>query len=157
MWTQPVSIIREWVNSKCHIYTVEYDSVIKNEGMINFAGKLMELEAISGWGNPDMARQMPSVFSHFWVLALPPFFIENVHWGQNLSKKLVSESYSVVGCPSQKSGGSRRALDSGWVFYGFLFVSLCTTWASGAQCKKGWPDSPALESPQFCWNNSQRS
>jgi hypothetical protein len=45
IWKQTsCSSTKECIHKMGFIYTVEYDSVIKNEGMINFAGKLMELE-----------------------------------------------------------------------------------------------------------------
>ena len=36
----------EWIQKMWFIYTVEYYSAIKNEDILNFAGKLMELENI---------------------------------------------------------------------------------------------------------------
>jgi hypothetical protein len=36
----------EWIQKMWFIYTVEYYSAIKNEDILNFAGKWMELENI---------------------------------------------------------------------------------------------------------------
>jgi hypothetical protein len=46
-WKQPrYPSTEEWVQKMWLIYTVEYYSAIKNEDIMNFAGKLMELENI---------------------------------------------------------------------------------------------------------------
>jgi hypothetical protein len=46
-WKQPrCPITEEWIQKTWFIYTVEYYSAIKNEGILTFAGKWMELENI---------------------------------------------------------------------------------------------------------------
>jgi hypothetical protein len=46
-WKQPrCPTTEEWIQKMWFIYTVKYHSAIKNEDILNFAGKLMELENI---------------------------------------------------------------------------------------------------------------
>jgi hypothetical protein len=46
-WKQPrCPTTDEWIQKKWFIYTVGYYSAIKNEGILSFAGKWMELENI---------------------------------------------------------------------------------------------------------------
>jgi hypothetical protein len=46
-WKQPRSpSTEEWIKKMWYIYTMEYYSAIKNEDIMNFAGKWMELENI---------------------------------------------------------------------------------------------------------------
>jgi hypothetical protein len=46
-WKQPRCLtIEEWIQKMWFIYTMEYYSAIKNEDILNFAGKWMELENI---------------------------------------------------------------------------------------------------------------
>jgi hypothetical protein len=46
-WKQPrCPINKEWIQNMWNIYTMEYYSAIKNEDIMSFAGKLMELENI---------------------------------------------------------------------------------------------------------------
>jgi hypothetical protein len=46
-WKQPrCSTTEEWIQKIWFIYTVEYYIPIKHEGIMNFAGKWMELENI---------------------------------------------------------------------------------------------------------------
>jgi hypothetical protein len=46
-WKQPrCPTTEEWIQKMWFIYIVEYYSAIKNEDILNFAGKLMELENI---------------------------------------------------------------------------------------------------------------
>jgi hypothetical protein len=37
---------KEWIKKMCHTYTVEYYSAVKNNDIMRFAGKWMELEKI---------------------------------------------------------------------------------------------------------------
>jgi hypothetical protein len=39
-------MIEEWIQKVWFIYTMEYSSAIKNEDILNFVGKYMELENI---------------------------------------------------------------------------------------------------------------
>jgi hypothetical protein len=46
-WKQPgCPSTEEWIQKMSFIYTMEYYSAIKNEDIMNFAGKCMELENI---------------------------------------------------------------------------------------------------------------
>jgi hypothetical protein len=46
-WKQPrCPTIDEWIQKMWFIYTMEYYSAPKNEGILSFAGKWMELENI---------------------------------------------------------------------------------------------------------------
>jgi hypothetical protein len=46
-WKQPrCSSTKEWIQNMWFIYTMEYNSTIKNEGILNFAGKWMKLENV---------------------------------------------------------------------------------------------------------------
>ena len=46
-WKQPrCPMTEEWIQKMWFIYTMEYYSAIKNEDILNFAGKWMELENI---------------------------------------------------------------------------------------------------------------
>ena len=46
-WKQPrCPMTEEWIQKMWFIYTMEYYSAIKNEDILGFAGKLMELENI---------------------------------------------------------------------------------------------------------------
>jgi hypothetical protein len=46
-WIQPrCPITEEWIQKMWFIYTMEYYSAIKNEDILSFAGKWMELENI---------------------------------------------------------------------------------------------------------------
>ena len=46
-WEQPkCSLSKEWIRKMWYIYTMEYYSVEKNNDILNFAGKWMELENI---------------------------------------------------------------------------------------------------------------
>ena len=46
-WKQPrFPTTKEWIQKMWFIYTMEYCSVIKNEDMLSFAGKWIELENI---------------------------------------------------------------------------------------------------------------
>jgi hypothetical protein len=46
-WKQPrCPSTKEWIQKMCFIYTMEYNSAIKNEDIMNFADKCMELENI---------------------------------------------------------------------------------------------------------------
>jgi hypothetical protein len=46
-WKQPrCPTIEEWIQKIWFIYTIEYYSAIKNEDIMSFAGKWMELENI---------------------------------------------------------------------------------------------------------------
>ena len=44
--TQSLSVYCRWVQKVWFIYTMEYYSAIKNEDIMNFSGKWMELENI---------------------------------------------------------------------------------------------------------------
>jgi hypothetical protein len=47
-WKQPrCSMTEEWIQKMWFIYTMEYYSAIKNESILSFAGKWMELENIT--------------------------------------------------------------------------------------------------------------
>ena len=46
-WKQSqCSMTEEWIQKIWFLYTMEYYTAIKNEEVLNFAGKLMELENI---------------------------------------------------------------------------------------------------------------
>jgi hypothetical protein len=45
-WKQPTCPLEEWIQKMWFIYTMEYYSAIKNEDILSFAGKWMELENI---------------------------------------------------------------------------------------------------------------
>jgi hypothetical protein len=46
-WKQPrCSTTEEWIQKMWFIYTMDYYSALKNEGILSFAGKWMELENI---------------------------------------------------------------------------------------------------------------
>ena len=46
-WKQPrCPSTEEWIQKMCFIYTMEYYPAIKNKGIMNFAGKCVELENI---------------------------------------------------------------------------------------------------------------
>jgi hypothetical protein len=45
LWKQPrCSTAEEWIKKMWHSYTIEFYSVTKNNEILSFAGKLMELE-----------------------------------------------------------------------------------------------------------------
>jgi hypothetical protein len=47
LWNQPrCPSTDEWIKKMWYIYTTEYYSAVKKNGIMLFAGKLMELEAI---------------------------------------------------------------------------------------------------------------
>jgi hypothetical protein len=46
-WKQPrCPSPEEWIKNECYIYTMRYYSAMKNEGIMNFGGKWMDLENI---------------------------------------------------------------------------------------------------------------
>ena len=61
-WKQPTCPkTEEWIQKMWFIYTIEYYSAIKNEDIMSFTGKWMELENIE-WGNSDPKRHS-SIYS----------------------------------------------------------------------------------------------
>ena len=52
-----------------YVYTMVYYSVLKNNNIVKFAGKWMELEKNNPeWGNRDPERQTQYVLTHKWKL-----------------------------------------------------------------------------------------
>jgi hypothetical protein len=51
------------------IYTMEYSSVIKKNGIMSFAGKRTGDHHVQ-WNQPDSERQKSQVFSHTWNVDL---------------------------------------------------------------------------------------
>ena len=69
-WKQPkCSLTKEWIRKMWYIYTMEYYTAEKNNDILNFAGKWMELKKQHfEWGNPDTERQLSHVLTHRWFL-----------------------------------------------------------------------------------------
>lgn len=54
-----------------YIYTVEYYPAVKNNDIMKFEGKWMELEKNHPkWGNPDPEKQTWNVLTCKWILAV---------------------------------------------------------------------------------------
>jgi hypothetical protein len=63
-WKQPrCSTMEEWIQKLCFIYTIEYYSAIKNEGIMSFAGKWMELENIILSEKLEIQKDMHGMYS----------------------------------------------------------------------------------------------
>ena len=63
-WKQPRSpSTEEWIKKMWYIYTMEYYSAIKNEDIMNFAGKWMELENIILSEVAQSSKGMHSMYS----------------------------------------------------------------------------------------------
>ena len=57
----------EQIQKKWFIYTMEYYAAIRNEDILNFAGKCMELENITEWGS-DPKGYACYVLTNKWIL-----------------------------------------------------------------------------------------
>lgn len=63
-WKQPnCSSTEEWVRRMWHIYTTEYYSAVKENKVMSFVSKRMELEKITEISNPETGRQMTRAHS----------------------------------------------------------------------------------------------
>jgi hypothetical protein len=63
-WKQPrCPSTKEWIQKMWFIYTIEYYSAIKNEDIINFAGKWMRLENITMSEIPQTPKDMRGMYS----------------------------------------------------------------------------------------------
>jgi hypothetical protein len=58
-----MSTIEEWIQKMWFIYTMEYYSAIKNEGILSFAGKWMELGNIVLSEVTQIQKGMHGVYS----------------------------------------------------------------------------------------------
>jgi hypothetical protein len=67
-WQQPrFSSTEGWIQ-KIFIYTMEYYSAIKNEDIMKFIAKLMELEKYPELGNSDPKQHAWYVLTDKWIL-----------------------------------------------------------------------------------------
>ena len=63
-WNQPrYPMTEEWIQKMWFIYTMECYSAIKNEGILSFAGKWMELENIALSEVTQMQKDMHGMYS----------------------------------------------------------------------------------------------
>ena len=58
-----MSTTEVWLQEMWFIYTMEYDSAIKNEDILSFAGKWMELENIILSGVTQTQKDMHGMYS----------------------------------------------------------------------------------------------
>jgi hypothetical protein len=64
---------QKWIQKMWLIYTMEYDSAIKNEDILSFTGKWMELEnIILSEVTQTQKRHAWYVFTNKWILGPPP-------------------------------------------------------------------------------------
>jgi hypothetical protein len=63
-WKEPrCPTTKEWIQEMWFIYTMEYSSAIKNEDILSFAGKWMELENIILSEVPQTPKDMHGMYS----------------------------------------------------------------------------------------------
>jgi hypothetical protein len=80
----------EWIQKIWFIYTMEYNSAIKNEDILNFAGKWMDLENISSevtQTQKDM-HSMYSLISGYWPSKTNKIAEYRRYSPQNLKKSI---------------------------------------------------------------------
>ena len=71
-WKQPrCATTEEWIQKMWFIYTMEYYSAIKNEDILSFAGKWMELENIILSEVTQTQKEIYTwyIFTDKWILA----------------------------------------------------------------------------------------
>jgi hypothetical protein len=69
IWNQPrCSPKNEWIKKMCCIYTLEFHSAIKKDGVMLFAEKWMELEIIMLNEISQSHEDKYYAFSHLWKL-----------------------------------------------------------------------------------------
>jgi hypothetical protein len=108
-WKEPrCPSTEEWIQNMWHIYTMEYYSAIKNNDLMNFSGKWMELENIILSEVTQSQKSSYGMYSLISDISPPPPQAQNTHGTTHTPYETQEEGRPKCGCFSPTPKGEEN-------------------------------------------------